>query len=46
MLILCVISVFTKNHSVSKIMWKNMVEPDRPQTALLIRRNDLCMLDD
>jgi len=25
---------FSKNHAVYEIMWKNMVEPDRPQVAI------------
>ena len=29
--ILCSIHFFSENHSVYEIMWKNIVEPDRPQ---------------
>ena len=31
--ILCSITFFPENHSVYEIMWKNMVQPDRPNTA-------------
>jgi hypothetical protein len=33
-LILFSITIFPKNHAVDEIMWKNIVEPDRPQTTV------------
>ena len=44
--ILCSI-IFSENHAVCEIMWKNLVGPDRPQkTVLMLCRKDvLCMPD-
>jgi hypothetical protein len=33
-LILRSITFFPKNHAVCEIIWKSMVEPERPQTAI------------
>jgi hypothetical protein len=32
--ILCSITFFFLNHSIYEIMWKNIVEPDRPQMTI------------
>jgi hypothetical protein len=32
--VLCSVTLFSKNHAVYKIMWKNMVQPDRPQRTI------------
>jgi len=34
---------FSENRAIYEIMWKNAVQPDRPQTTTLDMRN--CMLD-
>jgi hypothetical protein len=32
--ILCPVTFFSENRAVYKIMWKNMVQPDRPHMAI------------
>jgi hypothetical protein len=41
--ILCSIT-FSENRAVYDIVWRNIVEPDRPQMTLVIQ-HALCMLD-
>jgi hypothetical protein len=38
--ILCSVTFFPENHAVREIMWKKIVEPDRPPMA-----HEYCMLD-
>ena len=40
----CVQKIFNKNCTVYEIMWKNTVEPDRPQMAIIQhRKHEICM---
>jgi len=34
----CRDNLFVENHAVHEIMWKNILEPDRPQVAILRMR--------
>ena len=41
--ILCSVTFFPESLTVCEIMWKNTVEPERPQVT--IRAHALCLLD-
>ena len=43
--ILCSVTFFLKNCAIYEIMWKNMIEVDRPHLTLNMV-HVLCMLDD
>jgi hypothetical protein len=34
---------FSENRDFCEVMWKNMLQPDRPQMAVLRRKDSLCM---
>jgi hypothetical protein len=39
---LCSITFFSENRAVEEIMWKNMVQPDRPQMPIIQRMRFAC----